>query len=286
MGNNIYSKSDENEFFPTQQKIRDDLYNELDLFDFKTILDPCCGDGGLEVFNSKYEYRLFDIEDRGIGAEICDFLKRTPEKKYDCAVINPPFGLTVEFVRKAKEWTDHIFLIAPIRTTLKNFGEAVRWASLDIDYPFKGFGILTSIGIFHLDFNYRKFGTPPGAPYKIFLGEKLPKEKTWENHFIETDKAPDKYFIVDRLTKARVLRGEQLIKDSDLYNPNDESAFVVDRGNTNVKSGDKTKRWILTFDTFEQMKKWQNDYNARDLEVRQYMYLWGNTLLRMDEKPW
>lgn len=286
MGNSIYSKSDENEFFPTQQKIRDDLYSELDKYNFKTILDPCCGDGGLEVFDSDYEYKLFDIEDRGVGATICDFLKQTPDKKYDCAVINPPFGLTVEFVRKAKEWTNNIFLIAPIRTTLKNFGEAVRWASFDIDYPFKGFGILTSIGIFHLDFNYKKFGTPPGASYAKFLGHKLPKEKTWENYFVRTDRVPDKYFVVDRLTKARVLRGEQLVKDSDLYSPGDKSAFEADRGNTNVKSGEKIERYVYTFDTFEEMKAWQNAYNARDAEVRNYMYLWGNTLLREDEKPW
>lgn len=286
MGNSVYSKSDEKEFYPTEDWVRNVLYTEIDKCNFKTILDPCCGSGGLEKFDSNYEYDLYDIEDHGVNAHITDFLKTELDKHYDCAVINPPFGLTVEFIQKAKKYTNHIFLIAPIKTVLKNFGEAIKWVSFDINYCYKCFGIMTSIALYHLDFNYKKFGTPPGTPYKKFLGEKIPKEKTWANHFYETNKAPDKFFIVDRLTKARVVRGEQLIYDSDLYGPKDESAFIAVSSNTNVKAGDRILRRICEFNSFEEMKAFQQKYIENEKSLRDYMYLWGNTILRQDEKPW
>ena len=65
MGKDLYSKTDKNEFFPTQEFLKNELYSELDKYNFKLILDPCCGDGGLEKFGQGYTYGLYDIEDRG-----------------------------------------------------------------------------------------------------------------------------------------------------------------------------------------------------------------------------
>ena len=101
MGNNAYHKKDSLEFYPTQEWVKEALYSMMNGFE-KKILDPCCGDGGLEYFD-KYEYKLMDIEDRGLdNVELCDFLKREPKEgeHYDCAVINPPFGLTDEFITR------------------------------------------------------------------------------------------------------------------------------------------------------------------------------------------
>lgn len=283
MGSNIYLKRDNNEFYPTIEWVRDELYKEIDKYDFKKILDPCCGSGGLEKFNCGYDYTLFDIVDRNIGAQICDFLQAAPEKVYDCVIMNPPFGQTVEFVRKAKQFSDNVFLIAPIKTTINYFGEAIKWCSLNYRYCFT-FGILTSIALYHLDFNYKKFGTPPGSTYKKYLGEKI--KDTWDNHFFETDKAPDKPFIVDRLTKARVIRDEQLIKDGDLYDAGDESAFIAQVGNLNVKAGDHIKRRICTFDSWKEMKDYQKKYDKLQDSYRFYMYKYGDTVLQMYDKPW
>ena len=87
MGNNAYHKKDELEFFPTQEWVKEALYSMMNGTE-KKILDPCCGDGGLEYFG-KYEYKLMDIEDRGLdNVELCDFLKREPkeDEHYDCAI--------------------------------------------------------------------------------------------------------------------------------------------------------------------------------------------------------
>lgn len=79
MGNNAYHKKDELEFFPTQEWVKEALYSMMSGKEMK-VLDPCCGDGGLEYFG-KYDYKLMDIEDRGLkGVELCDFLKREPKK--------------------------------------------------------------------------------------------------------------------------------------------------------------------------------------------------------------
>lgn len=288
MGKDLYSKTDKNEFFPTQEFLKNELYSELDKYDFKLILDPCCGDGGLEKFGQGYTYGLYDIEDRGVHANICDFLKAEVDRTYDCAVINPPFGLTVEFVNKAKEFTQDIFLIAPVKTVIKNFGEQIKWYSIKVDYGYKCFGIMTTVGLFHLHFkgtgNFT-FGAIKKPTYADFLGPQIPIEDSWETHFVEVDKAPNKFFIVDRLTKARVVRYEKFIKDDDLYQPNDDSAFIAVCGNINIKAGDRVKRRICTFDTFEEMKAWQEFFNSHEEELRDYMYRYGDTILKYKQKP-
>lgn len=288
MGKDLYLKTDKNEFFPTQEFLKNELYAELDKYNFKLILDPCCGDGGLEKFGPEYDYiyGLYDIEDRGVNAKICDFLKAEVDRDYDCAVINPPFGLTVDFVNKAKEFTNDIFLIAPVKTVIKNFGEYIKWCSVKCEYGFKCFGIMTTVGLFHLHFhNIFTFGIYKKPTYADFLGPEIDVKDSWETHFIETDKAPNKYFIVDRLTKARVVRYEQFIKDDDLYSPNDDSAFIAVSGNVNIKAGDKVKRRILTFNTFEEMKAWQEFFNSHEKELRNYMYRYGDTILKYKQKP-
>ena len=49
MGNNAYHKKDELEFFPTQDWVKEALYSMMSGKEME-ILDPCCGDGGLEYF--------------------------------------------------------------------------------------------------------------------------------------------------------------------------------------------------------------------------------------------
>lgn len=284
MGNSIYFKKDSTEFFPTIDWVKDLLYSLMS-GDEKTILDPCCGDGGLEYFG-KYDYKLIDIENRGIkGVEIANFLKREPEENewYDCAVINPPFGLTDEFIKQAFKYTDDIYLIAPLKSVLK------KWDAYIVDYIFdwelpRTFGILTSVGLFHLSSKRKAFGAKRSVQREVYSKE-LPVKDTWESIFFETDTAPDKWFIVNRLTKARVLRGEELIKDSDIYPPNDDSAFFANRGNTNVKAGNRIKRFICTFDSEEEAKKFQKRYKEKEEEVREYCYIFGNNILLLKKIP-
>lgn len=97
---NFYFKNDDTEFFPTPQKVRDDLYDMLNKHkkDCHYILDPCCGDGGLELDDDRFDYTLYDIVDRSQGkfsVNVADFLKKdyapAPNgKKFDAVVMNPP----------------------------------------------------------------------------------------------------------------------------------------------------------------------------------------------------
>ena len=286
MGNNAYHKKDSLEFFPTQEWVKEALYSMMNGTE-KKILDPCCGDGGLEYFD-KYDYKLMDIEDRGLGnVEICDFLKREPEEgeHYDCAVINPPFGLTDEFINQAFKFTDDIYLIAPFKSVFKKWKSAIVDYILDWRIPYQCFGILTSVGLMHLR---KKKQFSFGAVKDVaddFWKKELPYEKSWKQSFFQAESAPNKWFIVNRLTKARVQRGEELIQEKDIYAPNDNRAFIAESGNTNTKAGDRIKRYIMTFDSKEDAYAFRQKYIDDSDYVRNYCYRYGGTLLDTRKIP-
>jgi len=286
MGNNAYHRKDELEFFPTQEWVKEALYSMMSGKETE-ILDPCCGDGGLEYFD-KYEYKLMDIEDRGLkGVELCDFLKREPKEgeHYDCAVINPPFGLTDEFINQAFKFTDDIYLIAPFKSVFKKWKSSIVDCILDWRIPYQCFGILTSVGLMHLR---KKKQFSFGAVKDVaddFWKKELPYEKSWKQSFFQAESAPNKWFIVNRLTKARVQRGEELIQEKDIYAPNDDRAFIAESGNTNTKAGDHIKRYIMTFDSKEDAYAFRQKYIDDSDYVRNYCYRYGGTLLDTRKIP-
>lgn len=57
---------------------------------------------------------------------------------------------------------------------------------------------MTTVGLFHLHFkgtgNFT-FGAIKKPTYADFLGPQIPIEDSWEKHFVEVDKAPNKFFI-------------------------------------------------------------------------------------------
>ena len=280
MGQSFYSKSDTTEFFPTKDYVRDLLYDMMDS-KVETILDPCAGDCGLEKFG-KYEYYLMDINKRNDNIdEVGDFLKKVPDKRYDAVVVNPPFGLTVEFVNQCFKYSDDVYLIAPNKTVFKHFGADIVDCVLDWTIS-NSFGILTSIGCFHLHktFGYRSY---EDCLKKYFL----PKaEHTFADAFKpERSLSEDRPFIVNRLTKARVIRNEQLIKDDDIYEAGDESCFTAKSATVNSAAGDALTRNIMYFDSIEDAKKFQQKYIDQADYVRKYGYEWGNNLLLTDRIP-
>lgn len=285
MPNKVYRKEDDTEFFPTPAKIRDDLYAMIP-DNVHYILDPCCGDGGLELDDDKYDYTLYDLVDRSEGkfaVNVGDFLEQpvcpAPDgRKFDAVVMNPPFGLTKEFVEKSFQFSDDIYMIAPFKKVLRDFPEDVVEFHIDWRYPY-AFGIRASIGVIHLHKNRSfQFGRRKDA-YKDFLSGQLPKEQTFASALIRASSAPkDKWFIVNRITVTRVQRGHQLIQDMDIYKPGDDSAFVAIAGNVNTKKGDHLDRNILTFNTYEDAKAFQKKYDDNDEYVRNYIYKYANEL--------
>lgn len=270
MRTNNYNKSDKNEFYPTPFWVKKELYKMIPT-NTKTILDPCCGDGGLD-FLPDYDYTLFDIVDHNVNAKICDFLKEKPTQKYDCVVMNPPFGQVNEFVKKAFEFSDYILLISPIRSFIKSeFGKHIKNYYFNWRIPYEGFGVLVSIGLFLLDKN---------NIYENNFGERLPIEKTFASTYYKTKTAPiDKWFIVNRITKARALRNEELISKNDLYAPGDDLAFIAQNSSINTKKGDYISRYIKEFDSKEDALRYINNFKLKETYIREYIYLWGNTVL-------
>lgn len=282
MGNPIYKRADKTEFFSSNDFVKNLIWDRIKSFGFKKILDPCCGDGALDDFDSGCEFVLFDIVDRNVGAIITDFLEVEQKEEYksDCAIINPPFSKLKEFVEKARLFTNKIYLIAPIKTTLKLYKEYVTYHYFDWQIPHKIFGVLTSIGIFELDFSK----PPKSLSIDFFLGKKI--TDTFENHIKIVDKAPNKPFIVNRITKARAVRGETLIKEIDCRKANDNSIFIAEKTNTNIKKGQTIKRGILEFETEEEMMEFVKKYNSNSDTIREYIYLHGNNVLKLNKIPW
>lgn len=280
---NFYFKNDDTEFFPTPQKVKDDLYVMLNKYkkDCYYILDPCCGDGGLEFDDDRFDYTLYDLIDRSQGkfsVNVADFLKEdyTPApngQKFDAVVMNPPFSLTKEFIEHSFLFSDDLFIIAPFKKVLRDFPyDVVDW-SVDYRYPMMFGGIRCNLGLLYLHRNKSfSFGLKDNA-YRKFCNEKLPNDKTWKKVFKRVSSAPkDKFFIVKRLTLSRVERNLQLIQDMDIYFPGDESAFLALSANANVKKGEHLDRDILEFDTYEEAKAFQKKYDDNDEYVRNYVY--------------
>jgi hypothetical protein len=252
----------------------------------QTILDPCAGRGGLEDFSSGIKYTLFDIADYGVGAIIADFLKyEFPNgTTFNAAVINPPFAQTEAFIDKCFKYTSDCYVVAPIKTIASKYGASIVGSVLDYKIS-TSFGILTSVGLFHL--RKPSFGTLRMKKDDVLSKLFLPKaEKTWKDAFIEVEEAPkDRPFLVNRLTKARVIRQEALIQDADIYEAGDQSAFVAVAGNQFREAGSKLKRAIHTFSSIEEAKAFQALYQAQDAYIREYCYQWGNNILRLNEIP-
>lgn len=270
--NSIYQKKDKNEFFPTPKKIVDDLYEMVqENSNIHTVLDPCCGDGALEARD--YDYTLYDIVDRTNGelnVNVTDFLKAEIGRKFDAVIMNPPFGLAVEFISKALTLADDVYAIVPVRKCIKAFPkEAASW-KMDWHYA-KMFNIRAAVGIVH--FKKQSFMLSSYDAVEKFNKDKLPVSKTIKMVFNEANEAPrDKWFIVDRITLTRCERGHQLIQDGDIYKPGDESAFIAICSNINTKKGSHIPRRIALFDSYDDAKAFQQKYIDNADYVRNYMY--------------
>lgn len=270
------------EFYPTQSWVSERLYSLMKP-EHHVLLDPCAGAGGLE--QPGYDYVLYDLIDHGIGAIQADFLTvKSLPKQVDAAVLNPPFSKTEEFVEHCFDFTPHVYIIAPTKTILTKFGSAIQSCLIDWRVS-QAFNILTSVGLFYLKkptFGVMKLKKDDA--YKKFF---VPKAtETWADHFVQVDHAPDKPFIVNRMTKARIVRGEVLIQDADVYQAGDESAFVSKGGNQFREVGSSLARDVLVFDTLEEAKNWQALQNSLDATLREYCYQYGNNILRLVEIPW
>ena len=83
----------------------------------------------------------------------------------------------------------------------------------------------------------------------------------------------------------KIFPAEARLQEKDIYAPNDESAFIVEKGNTNTKAGDKIKRDIMLFDSKEEAYAFRQKYLDNSDYVRNYCYLYGGTILDTRKIP-
>ena len=294
-GNRVYKVGDKKEFFATNDWVRNELYSLADGMNIKSILDPCCGKCGLEDFEKGYDYTLIDVENRDNREDVIlsDFLKWNFDKKFDLVVVNPPFSLTDEFIKKSWEYSDDILLIAPLKYIMKNYTNNIVDMKINWRYSYKCFGILTSVGLFHLNKNKNKkfsFGLSQLQTYNSLVERYfLPKaDDFFSNHvkFEEKLSCKDKPFLLIKVTKARIVRDEPIFYDNDIHEAGDESAFIAESANVNVKKGSKIKRFLIYFDTVDDIKKFIQFYNDNSDYIRNYCYEYGSTVLRMNRMPY
>lgn len=283
-GKAIYQKQDETEYFPTPTWVKDKLYEMIP--ENSVLLDPCCGAGELEENNKNIDVICQDLVKRTdkYQVELIDFLKDglsifAANAYIDGVIMNPPFGLTKEFVEKAFSISDDVYIIAPVRCIFNKFKDYI----VDFYGDWKisrDFNVLISIGCFHLHkFSGFQFGCKNNIANNLLL-PKVSRENTLEKYFKKTTSlVPDKPFICLRITKARIIRGEELIKESDIFEANDVSAFLAQSANLNTKVGSEVAREICYFDTMAEAQSFRNRINNEASYIRQYCYEYGNLVL-------
>lgn len=276
---NYYDKSDSTEFFPTPKWIVDICYSMIP--NAKTILDPCAGDCALEDFSKDIKYTLLDINPRCDNIEQADFLKWTTDKKFDAAICNPPFGLKDEFIQHLFEFTNEIVLIAPIKSIINVWANHIDDIRLNWKIPFEGFGILTSVGIFHLTKSTNN-NTVKSLRNKYFLPTDIGIDTiiTTTDHHISNN--PGLYVPT---TKAQIVRNEEILKDMYVFNANDESVFIAKKASKNNAKGDILNRNIIYTKTVDDAYKIIEMYRNHANYVREYAYQYGNNILNLKYIP-
>lgn len=146
----------EHEFYPTPQKLIDQMTSKIDFRTIKTVLEPSAGKGNIveSVFNkmrfahSNYKATIkdFDIDTieiddnlqhiltgKGLRLIHDDFLTLTTYKKYDLIIMNPPFSNGEKHLLKAIELQSNGGQIVCILNaeTLKNPYSVTRQALIN-----------------------------------------------------------------------------------------------------------------------------------------------------------
>ena len=277
---NYYQKEDKTEFFRTPDWIVEECYKMIPRA--KTILDPCAGDCGLEDFLRDVEYTLLDLVPRSSVIQKADFLNWTTDRKFDAAICNPPFGLKNEFIEHLFEFTDEIVLIAPLKSIINDWYAHIKDIYLNWRIPFFGFGILTSVAIFHLTKESNGM-TKEEVKQKYLLPEVTGMDiiTVYEKHHLKLNK----WGLYVPITKANIVRNNELLREEYIFEPGDDSIFIAKKASINNQAGDKVYRHIIYTDTQEDALAIIQKYKENDEYVRNYAYQYGNNILDLRYVP-
>lgn len=277
---NYYQKEDKTEFFRTPDWIVEKCYEMIP--NVKTILDPCAGDCGLEDFTKDIEYTLLDMVPRSSVIQKADFLNWTSDRKFDAAICNPPFGLKNEFIEHLFEFTNDIVLIAPLKSIINDWHAHIKDIYLDWRIPFFGFGILTSVAIFHLTKESTGM-SKEDIKQKYLLPEVTGMDiiTVYEKQHLKLDK----WGLYVPITKANIVRNNELLREEYIFEPGDDSIFIAKKASINNQAGDRVYRHIIYTDTREDALAIIQKYKENDDYVRNYAYQYGNNILDLRFVP-
>lgn len=276
---NYYQKEDKTEYFRTPDWIVEKCYEMIP--NAKTILDPCAGDCGLEDFTRDVDYTLLDLNPRSSVIEKADFLKWNTNKRFDAAICNPPFGMKNEFIDHLFEFTNEIVLIAPLKSIINDWYSHIYDIYLDWKIPYFGFGILTSVAIFHLKKENNGM-TKDEIKHKYLLPEVTGMDiiTVWESHHLKL-----KWGLYVPITKANIVRNNELLREEYIFEPGDDSIFIAKKASINNQAGDRIYRNIIYTDTKEDALDIIRKYKENDDYVRNYAYQYGNNILDLRYIP-
>lgn len=277
---NYYQKEDKTEFFRTPDWIVEKCYEMIP--NAKTIIDPCAGDCGLEDFTRDVEYTLLDLNPRSHIIEQTDFLKWTTNKHFDAAICNPPFGLKNEFLEHLFEFTDEVVYIGPLKSIINDWYDHIYDIYLDWKIPFFGFGILTSVAIFHLKKQSNGM-TKEEVKQKYLLPEVTGMDiiTVWEPRHLKLDK----WGLYVPITKANIVRNNELLREEYIFEPGDDSIFIAKKSSINNQAGDRVYRNVIYTDSREDALAIIQKYKENDDYVRNYAYQYGNNILDLRYVP-
>lgn len=262
-----YLMRDKDEFFATPDYIRDDLY-ELIPENVKTILDPCCGSGALEV--EGYDYALYDLVDRGYpNVTFCDFLQKPYEgERYDAVVINPPFCLLDEFVERCFLYTDNIFIVSPFRV-LKKWSANVK--AINYKRYHQGFSdnVKTVVSCFHLSKNEGLGKTEAEWKSELFI-PKMDELRYHTKHYTVADADPTKWCVWN--VSVGSFRHQGLKARGFLPVPMTEEVFECRTTNNVVRRGQILERDMVVFDTKEEAEAFRKVYTENFDFIKDYVY--------------
>ena len=112
--------------------------------------------------------------------------------------------------------------------------------------------------------------------HKYFLPEVpgLNENVIWQNQ--HTQNKPGLYVPV---TKANIVRNNELFRLEYIFEPNDDSIFYAKKASINNETGEKIYRNILYTNTKEEALEIINKYKEQDDYIRNYAYQYGNNIL-------
>lgn len=112
------------DFYPTPFDVTESIMPVVNtmLFPGARIWEPCCGDMDMTRVLEwhGYEVTSTDLRDTGQGISGFDFLNDDPEEKWgwipepDMIVMNPPFSLAEDFIRRALQYTPRVACLMKI----------------------------------------------------------------------------------------------------------------------------------------------------------------------------